>query len=141
MSSVAVLNSDLGRGCLTVLMAIAVGGALGSLSRYFLATKVYGWLGIAFPYGTLVVNLVGCFLLGMVVALVENRGLFGPALRSFLTVGFLGGLTTFSTFVYETWGLVDSGDLLRPVLYLAVSCIGGLLCLTLGMILTRVVVQ
>ncbi|HXG41644.1 MAG TPA: fluoride efflux transporter CrcB [Dehalococcoidia bacterium] len=119
------------RGQMTVV-AVAAGGALGALARYFLARAVYSLLGTAFPYGTLVVNLLGCFLLGVIIALIEERGLLGPEARSLLAVGFLGAMTTFSTFVYESHGLLRDGAYLLCLAYLAASLIGGLAAFVLG---------
>ncbi len=114
------------------VVAVATGGALGALARYFLARAVYSLLGTAFPYGTLVVNLLGCFLLGVIIALVEERGLLGPEARSLLAVGFLGAMTTFSTFVYESHGLLRDGAYLLCLGYLAASLMGGLASFVLG---------
>lgn len=92
---------------------IAVFGALGCLVRYFLAGWVYDLLGRGFPYGTLVVNVVGAFLIGFVMELGLRSTLVPVSLRAGLTIGFLGGLTTFSTFSYETFKLLEDGELLH----------------------------
>jgi len=115
--------------------AVAVGGALGSLARYFLARALYSALGTAFPYGTLIVNLLGCFLLGVIIGLVEEWGLLGPEARSLLTVGFLSAMTTFSTFVYESYGLLRDGAYLLCLGYLMASLWGGLVAFVLGRVL------
>ena len=100
-----------------MIIAIAAGGAIGAVLRYLIAVRVYSFLGIDLPYGTLTVNLLGTFLLGIVLGLVEHGGALGPELRSFLTIGLLGGMTTFSTFIYEGWVYARDGDPLRLALY------------------------
>jgi CrcB protein len=105
------------------ILAVAAGGALGAVTRYLLAVKLYSQFGVDFPWGTLGVNVLGSLLLGIVLALVEERGAFTPETRTFITVGFLGGMTTFSTFVYESWQFARDGDPLRMGLYACVSLI------------------
>lgn len=103
------------------ILAVAAGGALGAVARYLLAVKLYGELGIDFPWGTLGVNVLGCALLGVVLGLVEERDAFSPDVRTFLTVGFLGAMTTFSTLVYESWPYMRDDDPLRAGGYLILS--------------------
>ena len=93
------------------VMLIAVCGALGCLLRYFLSGWVYGLLGRGFPYGTYAVNIVGAFLIGFIMELGMRSTVIPVALRTGLTIGFLGGLTTFSTFSYETLKLLEDGEL------------------------------
>lgn len=119
------------------IAAVALGGALGAVARYLLAVRLYGMLGIGFPYGTLGVNVLGCLLLGLVLGLVEERGAFTPETRSFLTIGFLGGMTTFSTFIYEGWEFSRDGEILKAGLYAALSLAGGFLAFTAGHTLVR----
>jgi CrcB protein len=107
------------------ILAVAAGGALGAVTRYLLAVRLYGELGVGFPWGTLVVNLVGSALLGIVLALVEERGAFTPQVRTFITVGFLGAMTTFSTFIYESWEYARDGDPLRMMIYAGISLIAS----------------
>jgi CrcB protein len=117
---------------------VAIGGALGAVTRYLLAVRLYSMLGIDFPYGTLGVNVLGCLLLGIVLGLVEERGAFTPETRSFLTIGFLGGMTTFSTFIYEGWEFSRDGEILKAGLYAALSLAGGFIAFTAGHSLVRV---
>ncbi len=86
----------------TVLAAVALGGALGSLARHLAVNGLAAWLGRAFPYGTLAVNVTGSFLMGLALALLVQRGLLGEPWRAGLMVGVLGGFTTFSAFAGET---------------------------------------
>ncbi len=85
-----------------VLTAVAIGGAMGSIARYLAVTGMAAWLGRAFPYGTLTVNVVGSFLMGVALALLVQRGLLGEPWRAGLMTGVLGGFTTFSAFAGET---------------------------------------
>ncbi|MRR05864.1 MAG: fluoride efflux transporter CrcB [Deltaproteobacteria bacterium] len=93
-----------------IALAVAACGALGCLSRYFLSGWVYALLGRNFPYGTFVVNIAGAFIIGFLMEFGLRSVLLPPTLRIGLTVGFLGGLTTFSTFSYETFRLLEEGN-------------------------------
>ncbi len=118
-------------------VAIAAGGALGALMRYFVAVRVYNFLGVSVPFGTLTVNLGGCFLLGLTMALIEERSAFGPETRSFLTIGFLGGMTTFSTFVYEGWDFLRSDEPFKSGIYVFGSVLGALILFSIGRLIPR----
>ena len=89
---------------------IAAFGALGCLARYWLSGWVYGLLGRGFPYGTFVVNVVGAFLIGLIMEFGLRSALLSQELRAGLAIGFLGGLTTFSTFSYETFRLIEEAQ-------------------------------
>ena len=95
-----------------VVFLIALFGALGCLTRYFLSGWVYDLLGRAFPYGTFAVNIVGAFIIGLIMEFGMRSTLIPANLRIGLTIGFLGGLTTFSTFSYETFRLLEDGEFL-----------------------------
>jgi len=110
---------------------------MGAVARYLLAVRVYSLLGIDLPYGTLTVNLLGTLVLGIVLGLVEERGAFGPEMRSFLTIGLLGGMTTFSTFTYETWDFLREGDVPRAGVYAVASLAGAYLAFVAGHTLVR----
>ena len=96
---------------MTQALAIAAGGALGALLRYWTALAVHSRLGAAFPYGTLTVNVLGSLLMGFLYIWLLDRLAAGPALRGFLLIGVLGAFTTFSTFSIETLNLVEAGHL------------------------------
>jgi CrcB protein len=87
-------------------LAVGVGGCLGALARYALSGLVHRCLNSSFPAGTLLVNALGCLLMGAMMSLIEQRQFFGPGARVFVMIGILGSLTTFSTFGYETLAMV-----------------------------------
>lgn len=120
---------------MTNLALIFVGSGLGGLSRYWVANLTYGLLGRGFPYGTLVVNVTGCFIMGcLFVLLIDRAGVYAPALRSLLLIGFLGGYTTFSTFAMETITLFEAGALLPGLLNALLSLTLCLLATGLGVL-------
>lgn len=98
-------------------LLIFFGAGFGGICRYWISNGVYWFLGRGFPYGTLVVNATGSFLMGFLFAFIFERfeGI-GPQLRSLLLIGFLGGYTTFSSFSIETLNLFESGEWLRAIL-------------------------
>ena len=114
-------------------LIVGSGGFLGALARYGLSGLVQRQVpGAAFPYGTLVVNLVGCLAIGVIVGLVETRQLFGAEFRRFALVGILGGFTTFSTFGYETFAMLREAEYLRAILNVGVQVLLGLALVWLG---------
>jgi len=118
---------------MTVLW-VALGGALGSVARYALSGIAVRWLGAAFPYGTLFVNVTGSFAIGLLAALVaaDGRPSLGADARAFLLVGVLGGFTTFSSFSLETLNLARSGALAPALLNVAGSVVLCLAAVSLG---------
>lgn len=92
---------------------IFLGGGIGASLRYWMQGVVYGRTGTAFPYGTMVVNVLGCLVIGLLMVSLEERFLAVPSLRLFLTIGILGGFTTFSSFSYESLALIRDGEFLR----------------------------
>jgi CrcB protein len=117
---------------------LAVGGALGTMSRYAVSGWVVNRYGPS-PFGTFTVNIVGAFLIGFILVLSQDRFLIRSDIRIFLTTGFLGGFTTFSTFMFESMGLVEAGSLERAVLNLGGSLVAGLIAVWLGMTVARLV--
>lgn len=112
---------------MAIALSIGLLGAMGCLARYFLSGWVYGIFGRFFPYGTFVVNIIGAFLIGLIMEIGLRSTLIPPTLRVGLTVGFLGGLTTFSTFSYETFRLLEDGEFLIASTNVLLSV---LVCLT-----------
>ena len=119
------------------LMAIAVGGASGALLRFGMANGVHLLLGRGFPYGTLVVNVVGCFCMGVLYILFQDRLSLGVEWRAALQVGLLGALTTFSTFSIETMMLLENGEAMKAMLNIVFSVVFCLLFTWIGMIMGR----
>ena len=104
-----------------MLWYIAIGSALGGVSRYLVAGLVQRLTGAGFPTGTLLVNLTGSFLLGVFLRYGLETPTLTPELRAFLTIGFCGGYTTFSTFSYETVAMLEDGQWSRALAYVALS--------------------
>lgn len=119
------------------MVFIAGFGALGCLSRYYFSGWVYGLLGRRFPFGTLAVNLVGAFLIGLIMEFGLRSAALPANLRLGIAIGFLGGLTTFSTFSYETLRLLEDGELLTATVNVLVSVVTGLTFTWLGIQLAR----
>jgi CrcB protein len=115
---------------------VALGAALGALARYFLGGWVAGATGSAFPWGTLVVNLLGCLVVGLAWGVAE-RALWAPPLRTFFFIGVLGAFTTFSTFGLETVNLLRDAEYVRALGYALGSNLGGLFLVWLGLALIR----
>jgi CrcB protein len=120
-----------------IAVYIAIFGAAGCLSRYFLSGWVYGILGRSFPYGTFAVNIIGAFIIGLIMEFGIRSVLIPPSIRVGLTVGFLGGLTTFSTFSYETFRLLEEGDFIIATANVLFSVVTCLMFTWLGIIAAR----
>ena len=123
------------------VMAIALGGALGAVARHFILQWSVVALGNGFPWGTLTVNVVGCFALGVVVEVMAL--VWSPAAewRAFMTAGVLGAFTTFSAFALDISILHERGEMLQAILYVTVSVAGSIAAILAGMSLTRTVLQ
>ena len=112
---------------------VALGGALGSVSRYLLGTWTQTLSkSIDFPYGTLVVNLIGCFVIGFLSQLAEARGAFTPESRVFIFIGLLGGFTTFSAFGNDTINLLRDGETFNALANVGANVILGLALVWFG---------
>ena len=121
------------------IAAIAVFGAAGAVARYTVSGWAYRALGEEFPYGTLAVNLIGCFLLGAIVHVNQTTELIPFELRKGLTIGLLGAFTTFSTFGYETLQRLQTGQLWIGLLNIAANVVLGLLAVWIGVTIARLV--
>lgn len=111
---------------------VAIGAAIGGVARLALTAFVQQRAGADFPAGTLVVNLTGSFLLGVLIRYALQSASVGPEMRAMLTTGFCGGYTTFSTFSYESAVLLEDGEYGRAGLYVGVSVVGALLATFAG---------
>jgi CrcB protein len=115
------------------ILLVGIGGALGSISRYLLGTWIQSLSrSIDFPFGTLAVNLIGCFVIGFLAELAEARGAFTPESRAFMFIGILGGFTTFSSFGNDTMNLFRDGQTLNAVANVSANVVFGLLLVWLG---------
>jgi CrcB protein len=119
------------------VLAIAGGGAVGAVLRYWLSSGVYTLTGRGFPYGTLVVNVLGSLVMGFLYIWLLERMPGGVALRAFLLVGLLGAFTTFSTFSLETLNLMEAGQIARAVLNTLLSVVLCVAAAALGVMLAR----
>lgn len=116
---------------------VFLGGGVGSLLRYGTTLLFARLLGTSYPWGTAIVNLFGCFLIGLIYGLAERTQWIGPSARLFLMTGFLGGLTTFSTFSLESVNAYRTGGLAVFLINLLVHNVGGLSLAVLGMAFAR----
>ena len=116
---------------------IALFGAAGAVARYSVTGWVYRVLGESFPFGTLAVNVIGCFLLGAVAHISQTTELIPVGLRDVIKIGLLGAFTTFSTFGYETLELMQIGQWQLGLLNIVVSLVFGLLAVWLGLTLAQ----
>jgi fluoride exporter len=116
-----------------LVLAVAVGGAVGSVLRYIVGVSVQSRVGTPFPVGTLLINITGSLLLGFVLRFALESAAVSAEARAFLTTGLCGGYTTFSTFSWETAALIDEGAYARAGLYIALSVGIGVLGIFAGM--------
>jgi CrcB protein len=123
-----------------MLFYVALGSALGGVSRYLIGGVVQRLLDTTFPAGTLFVNLSGSFLLGAIVRYAVDTPSLTPEVRALLTIGFCGGYTTFSTFSYETVALLKDGEWTRAGLYVSASVLLSVAGTFLGFGLARQVI-
>ena len=115
------------------ILLVALGGAFGSVSRYLLGTWIQSVSkSIDFPYGTLTVNLIGCFVIGFLSQLAEARGVFTSETRAFVFIGILGGFTTFSSFGNDTINLLRDGETFNALANVGANVILGLALVWLG---------
>lgn len=120
-----------------LLLIIGSGGFLGSISRFLLSRYVQHQALSSFPYGTMVVNLLGCFLIGLIFGIAERGNFMNAEVRMFLTVGFCGGFTTFSTFANENIALLKDGNILYFALYTFISVFVGILLTYFGQLIPK----
>lgn len=111
---------------------IALGGALGGAARFLVSRAAQEWTALAFPIGTLIVNVLGALVLGFFVRFSMETPAVSPEMRAFLTTGLCGGFTTFSAFSYETVAQIEDGNYRRAALYVAASVIGSLVAVYAG---------
>ena len=116
---------------------IFLGGGIGAALRYWMQGVVYSRTGTDFPYGTIAVNVLGCLVIGFLMVSLEERFLATPSLRLFLTIGILGGFTTFSSFSFETLALVRDGEMVRALANVGLTVISCLSATWVGMLVGK----
>lgn len=122
-----------------IAVTIAIFCAGGGLTRYYLSGWVYSLLGKAFPYGTFVVNVIGAYFIGLIMELGMRSTVIPDTLRLGLTIGFMGGLTTFSTFSYETFTLLEDGQFVLAFTNIMASVLVCLIFTWLGIVTIRTI--
>ncbi len=122
-----------------MLLAVALGGAVGATGRYLFASQALRWMGPGFPWGTFGVNLVGSFCMGVLIESLALRFQVSPEMRVFLVTGVLGGFTTFSAFSLDMALMIEKRELLYGAIYASGSLGGSVFALFLGLWLTRMV--
>ncbi len=120
------------------LLLVGTGGFLGSISRYLVSRFMLSNFPSAFPYGTFVVNITGCFLIGFIFGISEKSSIITTGWRLFLAVGFCGGFTTFSTFANENLALLRDGEFFNFFLYTGLSVVLGLTATFIGVFITKI---
>ncbi|HEY7172492.1 MAG TPA: fluoride efflux transporter CrcB [Vicinamibacterales bacterium] len=115
-----------------IWLLVAAGGAIGSVARYALSTFALRATGTLFPLGTFVVNAVGCLCFGVVVGAAEQRIALSPEARTFILAGVLGGFTTFSSYVFESAGLIRDGQMTAAIVNIAGQVVAGLAAFWIG---------
>jgi CrcB protein len=118
---------------------IAVGGALGSMVRFWVGSTVTGRMGIKFPYGTFVINITACVIIGFSLAFLGRHPELSPAWRFLVPVGFVGAYSTFSTFEWETFLSLQAGSFSIAELYVVLSVVLGLVAVWCGFMVARVI--
>ncbi len=120
------------------LMIVGAGGFIGAILRYLVSGFVQTNLTSAsFPYGTMTVNLIGCFVIGIGGGLMANRPIFSPEMRAFIFIGILGSFTTFSTFGLESFNLIKDGQSVSAAMYLMGSVAVGIAAVHIGTLISR----
>jgi CrcB protein len=126
---------------MTVYLAIAFGGALGAISRYWVSARTYLWLGTEFPFGTLMVNISGSVMMGFLALLLTEKISLSEELRFALLVGFLGSYTTFSTFALDGLQALQNGAVMKVAMYVLLSVGGSLLGVWVGYLGARMLLK
>ena len=119
------------------ILIVGIGGFLGSICRYLVAVLSASYVTPGFPFATFAVNIGGCFLIGILFALSEKGNVLAPELRVFLTTGFCGGFTTFSTFSYESIKLLQGGEFLYVALNIVLSVLIGFAATYIGILIVK----
>jgi CrcB protein len=120
------------------ILLVGTGGFLGSVSRFLASRFMQDNFPSAFPFGTFFVNIIGCFLIGIIYGFSEKSALLTPGWKMFLAVGFCGGFTTFSTFANENLALLRDGAFFHFMLYTGLSVFIGIMATFFGVLITKI---
>jgi CrcB protein len=120
---------------------VGIGGFLGAIARFGIGDFISARMGARFPYGTFVVNITGCFMLGLIITLLAERNYWDPNWQYLIPIGFIGAYTTFSTFELETLQAAHGGQIATAILNVVLSVVLGLLAVWLGVVAARVAVN
>ena len=126
-----------GRKTLQKYLLIAIGGALGSIARYWVGSTIAGKTSHRFFYGTFVVNLTACLIIGFSITWLTQRPEVNPAWRYLVPIGFIGAYSTFSTFIFESFTALETNAFLLAALYVSLSVLLGLVAVWAGALLAR----
>ncbi|KAA1289450.1 MAG: fluoride efflux transporter CrcB [SAR202 cluster bacterium] len=121
------------------IIMILAGGGLGAVARYTLGSQIDKNLNLSFPVGIFFVNLLGCFLIGLIVSIFENKLIFSENLKIFLIIGFLGSLTTFSTFAFDNYNFMTQKNILLLFANIFLTNTFGLLMVLIGMKTVKII--
>ena len=121
------------------LVLVFLGGGLGACSRYLISQFANAKWGVDFPVGTLIANIVGCFIIGIFMAAITERYIINPNWRLLIVVGFIGGLTTFSSFSYESLQLLQDGGLNLAMVNILTNMVFGFTATWLGMLVVKII--
>ena len=117
---------------------VFAGGGIGTLLRYWMGGSVQRWTGSALPYGTFLINSLGCLMIGFLMTSLDERFLGNPSLRIFLAIGILGGFTTFSTFSYETVEMMRSAEYFYAALNVSLTLVTCLVATYVGTVIGKI---
>ncbi|KAA1297698.1 MAG: fluoride efflux transporter CrcB [SAR202 cluster bacterium] len=121
------------------IIMILAGGGLGAVARYTLGSQIDKNLNLSFPVGIFFVNLLGCFLIGLIVSIFENKLIFSENLKIFLIIGFLGSFTTFSTFAFDNYNFMTQKNILLLFANIFLTNTFGLLMVLIGMKTVKII--
>ena len=125
---------------MNLFIAIFLGGGCGALSRYLIIDQINKLSSNSFPYGTILVNVLGAFLIGIIYYLLISKIIFNEQLKVFITIGFLGGFTTFSSFNLDFFKLIESGSIFLAIIYALSSFLITIVAFYIGYSLTKILI-
>jgi len=118
-------------------LIVAAGASIGGVARYWLSNFVYKYMPAIFPYGTLSVNVLGSFIIGFIIFYLDAKKIISPSVKIFLTIGFCGGFTTFSTFALETLNLMKSSEYILAFLNILLNVVLSIFGIFLALIVSK----